>query len=114
MKNLTHDLTISGKEEGQRMYLLVNRRGICYVLQSGKEDPVKWLKIDGHFCWSKYGVEVKLPARVFDEGYDTVLGSSSGVKIEEDSEVLMVRKLVEEKNKEIASLKAALKALVDN
>ncbi|CAN1136029.1 hypothetical protein LINPERPRIM_LOCUS20847 [Linum perenne] len=48
IKHLTHDLTISGKE-GQRLCLLVNRRGICYVLQQQK-DPVKWIKINGHFC----------------------------------------------------------------
>ncbi|CAN1235481.1 hypothetical protein LINPERPRIM_LOCUS4522 [Linum perenne] len=120
LDTLMRDLTVTGKN-GQRLYLMVNRQGVCYVNIECASDTITWLRIDGHFCWSKYGVVKPIEVRditsnetgFVDRPLAITAAESDDHNLEEESEVVLLRKLVEEKNKEVASLKAALKALVE-
>ncbi|CAN1175548.1 hypothetical protein LINPERHAP2_LOCUS32000 [Linum perenne] len=57
VSTLANDLIITGKD-GQKFHLMVNRQGLCFLDVSGDLGPVKWLRINDRFGWSKYGVKV--------------------------------------------------------
>ncbi|CAN1235613.1 hypothetical protein LINPERPRIM_LOCUS4558 [Linum perenne] len=57
VSTLANDLIITGKD-GQKFHLMVNRQGLCLLDVSGDSGPVKWLRINDRFGWSKYGVKV--------------------------------------------------------
>ncbi|CAN1235479.1 hypothetical protein LINPERPRIM_LOCUS4520 [Linum perenne] len=117
MTTLIRDLTLTGKN-GQRLYLMVNRQGVCYVNIESASDTITWLRIDGHFCWSKYGVVKPIEVRDITSNETGLVdrpAESSDDHHEEDvdkkemekSEVFVsLRNLLEEKNKEVASIKA--------
>ncbi|CAN0892523.1 hypothetical protein LINGRAHAP2_LOCUS17586 [Linum grandiflorum] len=52
---LTRDLTYPGVDY-RKMSMKVNRQGVCYVNYEGVSEPFSWMKVNGSFCWSKYGV----------------------------------------------------------
>ncbi|CAN1176635.1 hypothetical protein LINPERHAP2_LOCUS32643, partial [Linum perenne] len=57
VSSLANNLFITGKD-GQKFHLMVNRQGLCLLDVSGDSGPVKWLRINDRFGWSKYGVKV--------------------------------------------------------
>ncbi|CAN1175602.1 hypothetical protein LINPERHAP2_LOCUS32037 [Linum perenne] len=57
LATLARDLTINAKD-GKMLYFMANRQGVCFV-NVGQYEPIQWMRINGVFCWSKYGVVVK-------------------------------------------------------
>ncbi|CAN1175590.1 hypothetical protein LINPERHAP2_LOCUS32028 [Linum perenne] len=57
VSSLANDLIVTGKD-GQKFHLMVNRQGLCLLDVSGDSGPVKWLRINDRFGWSKYGVKM--------------------------------------------------------
>ncbi|CAI0473774.1 unnamed protein product [Linum tenue] len=133
LEELVKDLTWVDPN-GRRFFPVVNRQGLCLVYVGC--EPIKRVRINDHFGWSKYGVKPVIStiwsiwdmssgavlvappiAQGGDEGDDgsrySVLYESSWKKIveEKDKTESLLRKCLEEKEKENAALKAALKAL---
>ncbi|CAN1731377.1 hypothetical protein LINPERHAP1_LOCUS1216 [Linum perenne] len=57
LATLARDLTINAKD-GKKLHFVANRQGVCFV-DVGQYEPIQWMRINGVFCWSKYGVVVK-------------------------------------------------------
>ncbi|CAI0396487.1 unnamed protein product [Linum tenue] len=128
LKQLAKDLTLVD-ENGQPFHLLVNRQGLCFLRV--RSQSIVRLRINDHFGWSKYGVNPQIstiwsiwdmnngavlvapPANLGEEGIDV----DEKKKLLEEKEKLLeeknklMEKMLEEKEKEVVSLKAALNAL---
>ncbi|CAL1363560.1 unnamed protein product [Linum trigynum] len=139
LKELVGDLKISCSRDDRKLCLAVNRQGLCFVAVNTVKG-LRAMRVNDHFGWSKYGVVPEIGSddvwSVCDMGNGDVLmgpptvdGSCGkdededakfcGVwkKVVEEKEKVMektealLRKSIEEKEQEAASLKAALNAL---
>ncbi|CAL1385629.1 unnamed protein product [Linum trigynum] len=104
---LFNDLTLT-HANGKTFPLLVNRQGLCFLEVGGQ--PVRRLRINDHFGWSKYGVAPRICTiwSIWDMNNGAVLVAPP---VEEDGCESMLRKMLEERDKEVAALKTAMKAL---
>ncbi|CAL1363568.1 unnamed protein product [Linum trigynum] len=138
LKELIEDLKVGCSKDGRAsLCLAVNRQGLCFVAVNTVKG-LRGLRVNDHFGWSKYGVVPEIGGddvwSVCDMGNGDVLmgpptvdgscgededGKFCGVwkKVVEEKEKVMektealLRKSIEEKEQEAASLKAALNAL---
>ncbi|CAN0879773.1 hypothetical protein LINGRAHAP2_LOCUS13283 [Linum grandiflorum] len=114
LTQLANDLTLTDVG-GQTFHLIVNRQGLCFVYVNSPYSIMR-LRVNDYFGWSKYGVNVGQASVVWDR-WDM---NSGGVLVSASNEDLL-KKLVEEKDKalemkdkELAALKLAMKALVED
>ncbi|CAN1235475.1 hypothetical protein LINPERPRIM_LOCUS4516 [Linum perenne] len=108
LEDLVNDLTFIDPTNDEPFYPLVNRQGLCVLsLECG---PVKRLRINDHFGWSDRVVELLLleEKEKLLEDKEKLLEEKD--KLMEKNESLL-RMLFEEKVKEVASVKAILKAM---
>ncbi|CAN0879783.1 hypothetical protein LINGRAHAP2_LOCUS13287 [Linum grandiflorum] len=115
LTQLANDLTLTDAG-GQTFQLIVNRQGLCFVYVNSPSSSIMRLRVSDYFGWSKYGVSVGQASVVWDR-WDM----HSGAVLVSASNEDLLKKLVEEKdkalegkNRELAALKLAMKALVND
>ncbi|CAN1142329.1 hypothetical protein LINPERPRIM_LOCUS25970 [Linum perenne] len=114
LAQLANDLTLTD-HAGQTFHLIVNRQGLCFLYVNSPSSIMR-LRINDYFGWSRYGVdnsEVSVVWNRWDMSSGAVLVSSASdgylKKLVEEKD-----KQLEAKDKELAALKLAMKALIDD
>ncbi|CAI0424277.1 unnamed protein product [Linum tenue] len=127
LKNLATDLTLTARD-GQTFHLIVNRQGLCFLYVDSS--PVMRLRVNDYFGWSKYGVSPGVGPiwNRWDMSNGAVLvpaaaapSSDCWKKLAEEKDKLLeksketeslLRQSIADKDKQLAALKASMKALV--
>ncbi|CAN0879784.1 hypothetical protein LINGRAHAP2_LOCUS13288 [Linum grandiflorum] len=115
LTQLVNDLTLTDVG-GQTFHLIVNRQGLCFLYVNSPPSSIMRLRISDYFGWSKYGVNVGQASVVWDR-WDMSSGAVLVSASNEDSLKKLVEmkdKALEGKDRELAALKLAMKALVND
>ncbi|CAN0879782.1 hypothetical protein LINGRAHAP2_LOCUS13286 [Linum grandiflorum] len=115
LTQLAHDLTLTDGG-GQTFHLIVNRQGLCFLYVDSPSSSVMRLRVNDYFGWSKYGVNAGQAGVVWDR-WDMSSGAvlvPAAAAAGSGSNEALLKKLLEQKDRELAALKLAMKALVND
>ncbi|CAN1142327.1 hypothetical protein LINPERPRIM_LOCUS25970 [Linum perenne] len=102
LAQLANDLTLTD-HAGQTFHLIVNRQGLCFLYVNSPSSIMR-LRINDYFGWSRNRWDMSSGAVLVSSASDGYLK-----KLVEEKD-----KQLEAKDKELAALKLAMKALIDD